>query len=227
MKAANNTFMDMHRFGQNPDIVTYNTLISGYIKAFGLVNAEDFLAKMWDSGWQPDIITYNTWIHVFCSSRKIVQAVRMLDELIASGFIPNTVTYNTMVNGVCCDMLERAMILTAKLLKMAFVPNVVTVNTLLSHFRRHGLPQMALMWGHKLYLVSFPFDHVTCTILQSAKWDSLQDAEIVKESPGEAIVVDFLMHITFDYIAKDMSYRDKNQRYLSEICDHNLLALGK
>ncbi|RZC86617.1 hypothetical protein C5167_029964 [Papaver somniferum] len=169
MKAANNTFM--HRFGQNPDIVTYNTLISGYIKAFDLVNAEDFLAKMWDSGWQPDIISYNTWIHVFCSSRKIVQAVRMLDELIASGFIPNTVTCNTMVNGVCCDILERAMILTAKLLKMAFVPNVVT----------------------------------------STKWDSLQDAEIVKESPGEAIVVDFLMHITFDYIAKDMSYRDKNQ----------------
>ncbi|KAL6981363.1 hypothetical protein U1Q18_022991 [Sarracenia purpurea var. burkii] len=72
-------------------------------------------------------------------------AVMMLDELVSVGVVPNTVTYNTMMNGVCNDILDRAMILIAKLLKMAFVPNIVTTNFLLSHLCKQGLPERTLM----------------------------------------------------------------------------------
>ncbi|OVA06879.1 Pentatricopeptide repeat [Macleaya cordata] len=213
MKSASNVFMDMHRTGLTPDIVTYNTLISGYCKAFDLSNAEDFATKMCASGWHPDITTYNIRMHGFCSSRKIKEAVKMLNELISLGVVPNTVTYNTMMNGVCSDILDRAMILTAKLLKMAFVPNVVTVNLLLSHFCRKGLPERALTWGHKLSQVSFPFDDITYKILERARCDILEDAEIAKETPGESIFLDFLMYITYDYIGRNNSYQDKDKLY--------------
>ncbi|KAF5732840.1 putative pentatricopeptide repeat-containing protein [Tripterygium wilfordii] len=130
MRSAVDAFIEMHRAGLSADIVTYNTLIGGYCKAFDMDSAEEFVKKMYTSGWDPDITTYNIRIHGFCSSRKMNRAVMMLDELISAGIVPNTATYNTMMNGVCSDILERAMIIAAKLIKMAFVPNVITANNM-------------------------------------------------------------------------------------------------
>ncbi|KAK8687654.1 hypothetical protein V6N13_086457 [Hibiscus sabdariffa] len=158
MKSAFDAFMDIHHAGLVPDIVTYNTLISGYFEAFDMVKVNQFMNSMYASGWEPDITTYNIQIHGFCSSRKMNKAVMILDELLSAGVAPNTVTYNTMMNGVCKDMMDRAMIITAKLLKMAFIPNVITTNVLLSHFCKQGMPKRALMWCQKLSEISFEFD---------------------------------------------------------------------
>ncbi|KAK6918688.1 Pentatricopeptide repeat [Dillenia turbinata] len=155
MKQAMDTFLDMHRFGLTPDIYTYNTLISGYCKAFDMISADNFINRMCATGWEPDITTYNICIYGLCSSRRINQAVIVLDELVSSGVIRNTVTYNTMMNGVFSDMFEHALILTAKLLKLAFVSN-------------QGMPEMTLLWGHKLSQAGFELNEISYRILDRA-----------------------------------------------------------
>ncbi|GAA0138307.1 hypothetical protein LIER_34916 [Lithospermum erythrorhizon] len=133
----------------------------------------------------------------------------MLDELVSAGVVPNTVTYNTLLNGVCKDILDRAMILAAKLLKMAFVPNIVTSNILLSQLCKQGLPRRTLMWGQKLNQIYFDFDEITYKILDKAYHDIQEDAEYVKGTPGKSLFLDFLMYITYDYIIRNSDFTEK------------------
>nr|GEY43335.1 hypothetical protein [Tanacetum cinerariifolium] len=206
MKSAIDTYMDMHNFGLVPDVVTYNTLISGYCNGFDMVNANNLVYEMYNSGWDPDVTTYNIRIHGFSGSRRMNRAVFVFNELLSSGIVPNTTTYNTMLNAICYDILDRAMILTARLLKLAFVPNVVTTNLLLSHLRRQGLPERALMWGQHLRQISHEFDEITYKILERADHDIKEDAVYLRGTSGKSLFLDFLMYLTYDYLYRNKLY---------------------
>ncbi|PWA33919.1 tetratricopeptide-like helical domain-containing protein [Artemisia annua] len=208
MKSAIDTFMDMHNFGLVPDVVTYNTLISGYCKGFDMVNADNLVYEMYNSGWDPDVTTYNIRIHGFSGSRRMNRAVLVFNELLSSGIVPNTTTYNTMLNAICYDILDRAMILTARLLKLAFVPNTVTTNLLLSHLRRQGLPERALMWGQHLRQISHEFDEITYKILERADRDIKEDAVYLRGTSGKSLFLDFLMFLTYDYLYRNKLYSE-------------------
>ena len=85
------------------------------------------------------------------------QAGKLLDEIVAVDCSPNSITYNTLMDGICSDVLDRAMILTGRLIKMAFKPNTITLNVFLSHFCKQGFGNRALMWAEKLREDSFVF----------------------------------------------------------------------
>ncbi|KAJ8450055.1 hypothetical protein Cgig2_033249 [Carnegiea gigantea] len=185
-------FVDMHMVGLAPNTDTYNILIKGYCKQFDVHSAEALVNKMHVGGWNPDITTYNILMHGLCSCRRINQAIVMLDEIISAGLVPDSATYNIMVNAVCGDMLDRAMILTAKLLKVVFTPNIVTINSLLSHFCKQGLPHKALMWGQRFYEIGFHFDDITSKILDKAYSDLQEnmEASVLKGLNGTAALIE-------------------------------------
>nr|GMD36324.1 pentatricopeptide repeat-containing protein At5g01110-like [Ipomoea batatas] len=218
MQSAIDTYIEMQQSGVNPDIVTYNTLIDGFIKAFDMANADNLVNKLFASGWEPDITTYNIRLHGFCTSRKINRAVMMLDELISAGLVPNTVTYNTMMSGACNDILDRAMILAAKLVKMAFIPNIVTANLLLSQLCKQGLPQRALMWGQKLSQIGIEFDEITYKILDRAFFEIQDYTDCTKGMTEKSLFLDILMYITCDYLYRNRANYDRSD-YNFEIVD--------
>ncbi|RAL47591.1 hypothetical protein DM860_011329 [Cuscuta australis] len=211
MQSAIDTYIKMQQSEVKPDTVTYNTLINGFIKAFDMASVDNLVSKMFATGWEPDITTYNIRLHGFCTSKKINRAVMMLNELVSAGIVPNTVTYNILMNGACNDVLDRAMILAAKLLKMAFIPNTVTANLLLSQLCKQGLPERAVMWGHKLSQIGIEFDEITYTILDraSTSYDKTrQYADYSKGMTEKSLFVDILMYITCDYLGRMRAHSD-------------------
>ncbi|EYU40110.1 hypothetical protein MIMGU_mgv1a006766mg [Erythranthe guttata] len=192
MTSAMNTYIDMHRNGFTADTVTYNTLISGFCKQFDMLNAKNWANRMESSGWGPDVITYNTQIHGYCRSKRMDQAIMMFDDVISSGIVPDTVTHNPLMNGICHDILDHAMILTAKLLKISFVPDLVTINLLLSNLRKQGLPQKTVRWFHKLREIEFEFDEITCKILDKADRDLEEDVGCTEEITGNITFIKWI-----------------------------------
>ena len=106
------------------------------------------------------------------------------------------------MNGFCRDLLDRAMIITAKLLKMALIPNVITTNVLLSHFCKQGMPKRALMWCQKLSEISFEFDEVSYKIMDQAYHNIQEDVEFFRATSGKSLLLEFLMCITYDYFSR-------------------------
>ncbi|KAM1027598.1 hypothetical protein ACFX2G_041224 [Malus domestica] len=141
----------------------------------------------------------------------------ILDELVSRGVVPDSVTYNTMMNGACVDILDRAMILMAKLLKLAFLPNTVTINVLLSQFCKQGKPEKALMWGQKLSEFSTCFDKITYKLLDRAYHNLQEDSEISSGTAENSLFLDFLMYITYDYLCRNKPCRDASQNPLKLI----------
>ncbi|CAI9102087.1 OLC1v1000293C5 [Oldenlandia corymbosa var. corymbosa] len=202
MKSAIDAYMAMPRYEIVPDIVTYNTLISGHFKVFDMISVDNIVNKMNASGWEPDITTYNICMHGFCSSRRLNHAVLILNEIVSVGIAPNTVTYNTLMNGICNDILDRALILTGKLLKMGFVPNIVTINLLLSHLRKKGSPQRTCMWYQKLSEIQYEFDEISYKIWERACDDINRNSKPQRRITGKTLFLDFLMYFTYDYISR-------------------------
>lgn len=219
MKSAIAAFVEMHRTGLSPDIITYNTLINGYCKAYDMVSADDLVERMQFGGWMPDITTYNIRMHGLCSSRRTTQAMTMLDELVSAGIIPNSVTYNIMMNGVCGDMLDRAMMMAAKLLKVAFLPNVVTVNLLLSHFYKHGVPGKTLMWVEMLHNIGFEFNEATYKIIDKAYSNLQENTEASRCLSEKSLFLDFLMYINYDYLRRNMFSHEHHQHPVALLDD--------
>ena len=129
----------------------------------------------------------------------------MLDELVALGCTPNSVTYNTLMDGICNDVLDRAMILTGKLIKMAFQPNTITVNVFFSHFCKQGLGRWVLVWAEKLRENSFAFDDATMNMLdwafkemEDGPQDSIADID-------KCMFLEFLMLITYTTMSNSRS----------------------
>ena len=70
--------MDM---GLSPNVVSFNTLISGYCNKglFGL--ALKVKSLMVENGVQPNVVTFNTLINGFCKERKRHEANRVFNEM--------------------------------------------------------------------------------------------------------------------------------------------------
>lgn len=196
---------------QPPNIVTYNTFISTYIKSFDMDSAITFvnlLLMSGDGGATPDITTYNIWIHRLCVSHVMSRAVRIVDDLIPLGIVPDIFTYNIILNGICMDGVSgRALIVAAKLIKMTvfFVPSIVTVNILFSHFYKNGMSRRALMWADKLNEAGFCFDNISLQILEKAYIDVVGGSYGQSEEWGSGgcdrmLLLDFFMQVIFDRI---------------------------
>ncbi|XVF33670.1 hypothetical protein REPUB_Repub17cG0188000 [Reevesia pubescens] len=159
--------------GMTPSIVAFNSIIAAYSRA-GL---EDDAYK---AGLVPDIVTYNTLIGGYYEAFDMVKVGQFMNNMYCS---PDTVTYNT---GQYRDILNRAMIITAKLIKIAFIPNVITINVLLSHFCKQGMSKRALLWCQKLSEIPFDFDEVSYKIMDQAYRSIQEDVEFFRATSEKA-----------------------------------------
>ncbi|MCH8086630.1 MAG: hypothetical protein IIC81_02135, partial [Chloroflexi bacterium] len=82
----------MRREGIQPDVVTYNTLIS---KAPSYETAEAWVETMRREGIQPNVVTYNTLIS---KAPDYPTAMGLLETMRDEGIQPNVVTYNTLIS---------------------------------------------------------------------------------------------------------------------------------
>ena len=116
-----------------------------------------------------------------------------------------SVTYNTLMDGICSDVLDRAMILTGRLIKMAFKPNTITLNVFLSHFCKQGFGNRALMWAEKLREDSYVFYGATRNIIDWARREMEDDPQANNEDIGRCMFLEFLMFMTYEAMLNSRS----------------------
>ena len=86
--------------GLKPDIVTYNTVISGFCYMKRLNRAIEFYENlMTEKHLQPYAITSTILIDAFCKEGRMVEAMLLFNKILDMGSLPNVVTYSCLVDG--------------------------------------------------------------------------------------------------------------------------------
>ncbi|KAL0395557.1 UNVERIFIED_CONTAM: putative pentatricopeptide repeat-containing protein [Sesamum calycinum] len=93
-------FDQMLRLGIVPNVATFNIYIHFNSK---VVEAENYMNKMVNSGLKPDAFTYNTIIDGYCKLNMVQKADKILLDAQFRGFVPDEFTYCSLVNGLCED----------------------------------------------------------------------------------------------------------------------------
>ena len=141
------------------DVVTYNTLIDGSIKAGKFDEAKSALRKMKAAGLQPTVVTYTTLIDGSIKAGKFDEAKSTLREMKAAGLQPTVVTYTTLIDGYYSvrdfenskKMFQKSPFFTERLL-----PVVDGDRCLDLHEMSHAVACIAI-----LLLLEYPFQETT------------------------------------------------------------------
>ncbi|KAL6204252.1 hypothetical protein ACLB2K_021520 [Fragaria x ananassa] len=120
--------------GLEPDVITFNTLIHGFILDNQVAEAARIFTKTLEAGHcKPDVSTFNILLKGFCktsnSSSAAIQLLRKMEEV---GCKPNTISYGTIIDSLCKDLLvDEALELFKEMISRGIAPNVVTYTCLI------------------------------------------------------------------------------------------------
>ncbi|KAJ1295111.1 hypothetical protein BS78_01G198800 [Paspalum vaginatum] len=84
-----------------PDIISYNTVLSGYSAQDGGEGFEKILKEISDSKLEPNVVTYNCRIQWFSKKGETSKGEELLDVMESKEVAPNYLTYNALVQGYC------------------------------------------------------------------------------------------------------------------------------
>ncbi|URE05322.1 PPR repeat [Musa troglodytarum] len=129
----------LHRMRSNscvPNVVTYRTLLSGFLrkKQLGKYGGKGFpsISGNETNDVVPDVYTYTILIDSFCKAGLIEQAWRWFKEMQRDGCLPNVVTYTALIHAYLkAKQLSKANELFKSMNSMGCVPNVVTYTALI------------------------------------------------------------------------------------------------
>jgi len=79
-----------------PNVVTYTTIIDGYVKAGDFNKAETVVKEMIVGGVMPNVVTYNTIIGGYVKAGDFDKAKDLIKEIEKEGIIPDEVTNRIM-----------------------------------------------------------------------------------------------------------------------------------
>ncbi|KAG4988451.1 hypothetical protein JHK85_031434 [Glycine max] len=98
---------EMKRRGIKPDLISYNTLISGYSKRGDMKDAFGVRDEMMTTGFDPTILTYDALIQGLCKNREGEHAEELLKEMVSKGIPPDDSTYLSIIEAMeAVDDLE-------------------------------------------------------------------------------------------------------------------------
>ncbi|RWW43641.1 hypothetical protein BHE74_00050670 [Ensete ventricosum] len=127
----------LHRMMSNscvPNVVTYRTLLSGFLRKKQLGWCKRILNMMITEGCNPSPSLFNSLMHGYCSTGDYAYAYKLLKKMNACGCRPGYVTYNIFIGGICgnkelpsSDMLDLAEKAYEEMLDAGFVLNKINV----------------------------------------------------------------------------------------------------
>ncbi|KAL2941163.1 hypothetical protein RDABS01_029513 [Bienertia sinuspersici] len=121
------------KFGYEPDIVIFTTLINGLIDANNDIDqAVKLLDKIVKLGLQPNIVTYGAIVKGLCRTRNNMGAINLLRKIQSDGVCkPDVVIYSMIIDSLCKDnLLSQALKLLDEMQSEGISPNVVTYSAL-------------------------------------------------------------------------------------------------
>ncbi|KAM0940050.1 putative tetratricopeptide-like helical domain superfamily [Dioscorea sansibarensis] len=94
----------LHRMRSNscaPNVVTYRTLLSGFLRKKQLGWCKRIMNMMMKEGCNPNPSLFNSLVHAYCSCGDYAYAYKLLKRMSACGCQPGYVTYNILIGGIC------------------------------------------------------------------------------------------------------------------------------
>ncbi|KAJ0976389.1 hypothetical protein J5N97_018354 [Dioscorea zingiberensis] len=128
-------FEEMHKEGFLPNLVTYNTLISGHSKVGDVNMAKDVLKMLLEHGFKPDVFTFSSIMDGLCRVYQMDDAFDCFSEMVEWGVSPNAITYNILIRSLCIVAVIRKSMKLLKTMKEAGIdPDVYSFNALILNF---------------------------------------------------------------------------------------------
>ncbi|KAG5240298.1 pentatricopeptide repeat-containing protein [Salix suchowensis] len=144
MNKAVMAFKVMQDRGISPNLVTFNTLISGHSKNGEVHKARELLQMLLELGLKPDIFTFSSIIDGLCRAQLFDDALSCFGEMVEWGVSPNAVTYNILIRSLCLiGGVGRSMKLLKNMRKDGISPDIFSLNALIQSFCRMGKVEKA------------------------------------------------------------------------------------
>ncbi|KAL5820397.1 hypothetical protein ACOSQ3_022279 [Xanthoceras sorbifolium] len=170
-----NATREMISKGVVPNVVTYNTLLSGLFRVGKIKLAKELYYEIQLNNVMPDEYTYNILIDRFYKNGCVTKAIeiphtlingkfslsivsysftwKIFHKLSQEGLKPNIITYTIMINGLCKErQLEEAnnLLSIIEKKKKGCAPNVITYNTLMHGFFQNSATTKVVELLHKM-----------------------------------------------------------------------------
>lgn len=114
------------------NVVTWNSVISGYAYAGFLDEALELLKKMENEGLHPNLTTWNGLISGYSMKGQSRQALVLIRQLKAIGLKPNVVSWTALISGSCQnEQYEDSLYYLTEMQKEGIEPNSATLASVL------------------------------------------------------------------------------------------------
>ncbi|OQU81837.1 hypothetical protein SORBI_3006G128400 [Sorghum bicolor] len=94
----------LHRMRCNsciPNVVTYRTLLTGFLKKKQLGWCKRIINMMMKEGCNPNPSLFNSLVHSYCNARDYPYAYKLLKRMADCGCPPGYVAYNIFIGSIC------------------------------------------------------------------------------------------------------------------------------
>uniref|UniRef100_A0A804MEB7 Pentatricopeptide repeat-containing protein n=1 Tax=Zea mays TaxID=4577 RepID=A0A804MEB7_MAIZE len=94
----------LHRMRCNsciPNVVTYRTLLAGFLKKKQLGWCKRIISMMMNEGCNPNPSLFNSLVHSYCNARDYPYAYKLLNRMAGCGCPPGYVVYNIFIGSIC------------------------------------------------------------------------------------------------------------------------------
>ncbi|CAN6228636.1 unnamed protein product [Urochloa humidicola] len=94
----------LHRMRCNscvPNVVTYRTLLSGFLKKKQLGWCKRIINMMMKEGCNPNRSLFNSLVHSYCNARDYLYAYKLLKRMADCSCPPGYVVYNIFIGSIC------------------------------------------------------------------------------------------------------------------------------
>ncbi|KAF3586968.1 hypothetical protein F2Q69_00026317 [Brassica cretica] len=134
-------FDQMKRDGLKPDVVTYNTLLAGFIKVKnGFPKAMELVGELPHNGIKMDGVMYGTVLAICASNGRCEEAESFVQQMKDEGHSPNMYHYSSLLNSYSWKGdYKKADELMTEMKSVGLVPNKVMMTTLLKVYIKGGL----------------------------------------------------------------------------------------
>uniref|UniRef100_A0A803LKG9 Jacalin-type lectin domain-containing protein n=1 Tax=Chenopodium quinoa TaxID=63459 RepID=A0A803LKG9_CHEQI len=115
------------------DIVSWNSMISGYCRTGENVEAHRLLNMMFEEGIEPSMITWNILVTGYNQSGNCDAALELINKMRGFGMIPDVFTWTSMISGLAQNnRVVEALELFREMLLVDVHPNEVTIASAVS-----------------------------------------------------------------------------------------------
>ncbi|KAK3262832.1 hypothetical protein CYMTET_28338, partial [Cymbomonas tetramitiformis] len=131
--------------GVEPNVITYNSLISACEKGGQWEKALEVFAGMKKAGVEPNVITYSSLISACEKGGQWEKALEVFAGMKKAGVEPDVITYNSLISA--CEkggQWEKALEVFAGMKKAGVEPDVITYSSLISACEKGGQWEKAL-----------------------------------------------------------------------------------